>query len=140
MTERREMSLSGEAWAVIVVALFGFLGSTSMLVMNLSIRSSISSAMRSQETHQNERMSKIEVLISEAKSTATREAAELKVDVANLRTKIAEANVTIYQQIMDSMDKMYANRQASELMHASNSKRLDMIETRLGSMEERLPV
>lgn len=130
------MGLSGEAWVALVVGALGFIGTVGMLVMNLSIRT----AMQTGDKHQSERANKIEGMISEARAEAAKEASELKVEVANLRTKIAEEHSAMYQRIMDNMDKTYMNREASVSMHNANTKRLDLIESRLTSIEERLPV
>lgn len=122
-------TLSGEAWVALVLGVLGFLGTTGMLVMNLSIRS----AMRSGDL-------KIEQAISVARSEAAREAADLKVELANLRTKVAEGQAGMYEKIMENMSRTYMNREASQSMHEANSQRLDRIEGRLTAMEERLPV
>lgn len=127
--------MTAEAWVALVCAFLGFVGTVGMLIMNLSIRG----AMQDGEKHQSERSAKIEGLISEARAGAAKDSSDLKVEVANLRTRIAEEHVAIYQRIMDSMDKTYMNREASVSMHQSNTKRLDMIEGRLATIEERLP-
>lgn len=122
------MNISAEAWVALVLGALGFLGTTGTLIMNLSIRS----AMRAGDL-------KIEQAVSVSRAEAAREAAELKVEMANLRTKVAEGQAGMYEKIMDNLQRTYMNRDVSQSMHAANTQRLDQIEKRLVSIEERLP-
>jgi hypothetical protein len=141
MNKRKEgtVTLSSEAWVALLLGLLGFLGTTGMLVMNLSIRSEMRAGDLKIERAVNSEADKLSNAINLARSEAAKDNAELKVELANMRTKVAEGQVSMYQQIMDNMSRTYMNREASQSMHEANSKRLDGIDQRLTGIEERLP-
>jgi len=125
---------TGDVIAV-VLAFLGFIGTTSMLIMNLKVSSALSELKGSFEKE----LAKVELRIESARSESSRGTTGVQLELANLRTKLAEELSNMYNQVMRNMENTYMNRQTSITMHEANQKRLDLIERRLTSMEERLP-
>jgi hypothetical protein len=128
--------LSTPEIVAIILAFLGFVGTTSMLIMNLRV----TGAVKDLESHFLRDLSKVELSIEKSSSQSKEQIAGLKLDLANMRTRLAEDTAAQYQRIMTNMEAGFASKQLALEQHASNTKRLDLIEGRLLGVEERLPV
>lgn len=132
---RRLNMLSTPEVIAIVLAFLGFIGTTSMLIMNLRV----TSAVNGLEAHFKTDLAKVELSIVNSRAASQKDIGDLKLDLANMRTKLAEDTSSQYQRIMSNMESGFASKQISTEQHASNTKRLELIEGRLAGIEERLP-
>ena len=128
------VTLSMSEVIALILAFFGFVGTTSMLVMNLQIRSSMQSQQVSFET----KFSSVELKIENARLESSKEHSKVALEIANLRTKLAEDQGTLLAKVMTDMQNTFANRAAAETMHGANSQRLDGIDGRLEKLEEKI--
>lgn len=127
--------LSTPEIVAIILAFLGFVGTTSMLIMNLRV----TGAVKDLEAHFMRDLSKVELSIIKSSSAAKEDVGGLKLDLANMRTRLAEDASNQYSRIMSNMESGFASKQLALEQHTSNSKRLELIEGRLTGIEERLP-
>lgn len=95
-----------------VMAFLGFLGTVSMLIMNLRVTSAM----------------------SELKASFTADLSKVQLEVAHTRGEFVSELFTKLRE------GGFITVRESERMHEENRSRLGAIEERIGRMEERLPV
>jgi hypothetical protein len=96
----------------LVLAFLGFLGTISMLVMNLRVTGAM----------------------AELRASFAGDLAALKVQIAHTRGEFVQ---DLFSKLREAG---FITVRESERMHDENKARLNSIEERLGRMEERLPV
>lgn len=102
----------------LILTLLGFVGTVSMLIMNL----------------------RVTLAMTKLEAAFLRDIGKVELSIANMRAEFATEHSNLYQTISTNLGTMYMNRKESEAMHMDNKNRLDRIETRLITIEERLPV
>ena len=118
----------------LTLAFLGLIGTGSMLIMNLKIRT----AMQAQQVAFDGRFTSVELKVEGARLELSREHAKLELQIANFRTKVAEDQSLLLGKIMADMQERFTNRGASEAMHQANSQRLDAIDDRLERIEQKV--
>jgi len=121
------------AIGALILTVLGFIGTVSMLIMNLRVTSSMAE-LRSGFTAD---VARVELSIANMRGT---DISRVELSIATLRADLAKENSALYQTITANVGTVYMNRKESEAMHADNKNRLDRIDSRLESIEERLPV
>jgi hypothetical protein len=111
------MTLTTGDVIAIILAFLGAVGTVLMLIMNLRV----SGAMH------------------EMRSGFTIELGKVQLEMAKMRADFAIDHAGLYKSIMDNLGTAYVNRNESMAMHTSNTKRLELIESQLIRIEERLP-
>jgi hypothetical protein len=101
----------------IILAFLGAAGTVLMLIMNLRVNGSM----------------------SEMQARFTIELGKVQLEMAKMRADFAIDHAGLYKSIMDNLGSAYVNRNESLAMHTSNTKRLELIESQLIRIEERLP-
>lgn len=109
----------------IVLAFLGFVGTVSMLVMNLRVTNA---------------MKDVKLDIAQFRLISLEKQSGLELQIASMRLEISKEQSSLYKSITDNIQGFYAGRQEVQNMHASNVARLESIETRLRNVEERMPV
>jgi hypothetical protein len=64
--------------------------------------------------------------------------ADVKLDVANMRTEAARDRASFYEKIMETMRSTFVSRDAWDTAHVANSKRLDGIDSKLDRIDQRV--
>lgn len=114
--------LSAPELISVIIALFGFVGTVVMLVINLSIRASINALKTSFLVD----IARVELAL-----------ANLRTDVAKEATNGARELASLYKQITENVGINYMNRKESEAMHSANLRRLDNIEAELRDIQNK---
>lgn len=130
------MTFSVSDIIALVLAFLGLVGTTSVLVMNLKV----TAAIQTQEANTEKKFAALELQIERSRSETARDHAQVKLDIANLRTKLAEDQNTLLSSLMRDVQGTFMNRQVSEGMHAENTRRLDELAVRLDRIEEKINV
>lgn len=118
----------------LVLAFLGFVGTTGMLVMNLKV----TTAVQAQKADFEKQFTKLELQIERGRLEASQEHSAVKLNIAELRTRIAEESNTQLSRMMRDIQNTFMNRQLSEQMHAQNTQRLDALGERLKQIEEKV--
>lgn len=114
----------------LTLAFLGFVGTVSMLVMNLKVTGSMATQAATFEM----RFSQVELKIVSASAQAGHDYGQVQVELANLRTELAGDHARFLQ----SLQSMFVNRDVSTTMHAANVDRLDKIDARLQRIEGKI--
>jgi hypothetical protein len=96
-----------------VIGFLGFLGTLSMALLNV----------------------KVTAAMALMKAEFVSELSKVRVEVVNLKAEFLKDNSRLYETITNG----FMNRRESEQMHGENKSRLDRIEHKITSMEERFP-
>jgi hypothetical protein len=64
--------------------------------------------------------------------------ADVKLDVANMRTEAARDRAEFYREIMDTMTRTFVSRDAWDTAHGANTKRLDGMDSKLDRIDQRI--
>ena len=96
-----------------VIGFLGFLGTLSMALLNVKVTASMALL----------------------KADFISELAKVRVEVVSLKSEFLKDNSRLYETVANG----FMNRRESEQMHSENKSRLDRIEQRIISMEERFP-
>lgn len=131
----------------LVLAFLGFVGTTGMLIMNLKVTSAVQEQRAAFEKEfaattaaSAASFGKLELQLERTRLEMTRDHNQVKLDIAELRAKIAEDYSAQMQKVMADVQRTFMNRRVSEEMHASNSRRLDEMNERLQRIEEKINV
>lgn len=114
-------------WIAIGLTAVSLLGTMAVLVLNLKVSAAIAN-LRSDTT----------ATISSLKSDVARDLGHIELEVAKSRTDAANDRAAFEDKILTKMTNMFANRETSEIMHRSNTTRLEAIERRLETIDARL--
>jgi len=129
---RLMFNVTGEMAVALLLAFFGFVGTTSGIILHLRIAGVIKD---------------VRIEVQGVRLESSNSHADVKLMLEQLKTKIAEAEGEHYKELMKEIAGRYMETGLVEAKHKQNTLRLDalkegqdQINNRLQLIEERLPV